>query len=177
MPHWERLEELVRIDSDWVTLAGERWRTGDGSQVDYWRVEKADSVIVLPIQAGQILCAAPTFRPGVGCETLDLPGGRLPAGQDPADIVAALLHRELGIEPFAIEHLEPLNTERWLVNSSFSNQGLWAFTARIDADFEIPASCVGATADADRRGCDALLARVDCLQCRAVLLEWLRRQA
>lgn len=71
--------------------------TGWGDLCEYWRVEKADSVIVLPIQAGNIVCVAPTFRPGIGRATLDLTGGRLTDGKVAHEIVPVLLQRELGI--------------------------------------------------------------------------------
>jgi hypothetical protein len=45
---------------------GERWLCDQGRELEYWRVEKVDSVIVLPIQAGRLLCVRPTFRPGHG---------------------------------------------------------------------------------------------------------------
>jgi hypothetical protein len=176
MPDWQRLSECVRVSSQWVTLIGERWLCDKGKELEYWRVEKADSVIVLPIHAGDILCVAPTFRPGIGRETLDLPGGRLPAGNAPQDIVPFLLQRELGIAPEAIRHTEALNDAKWIINSAFSNQGLWAFVAEIDAAFSIPQALVGARAPADAAGLEGLLARLDCLQCRAVLREWQQRK-
>ncbi len=175
MLNWVKLAELVRIDSPWVSLIAERWHAADEEVIDYWRAERADSVIVLPLQNGAIHCAPPMFRPGIGRATLDLPGGRLRVGAEPAEMVPDLLNRELGVLPAAICELVPLNDHKWLVNSSFSNQGLWAFTAEIDAGFPIPPERKGATVKADIAGIDELLDRLDCLQCRAVLLEWRRR--
>lgn len=143
--------------------------------MEYWRVEKADSVIVLPIQAGHVFCVAPTFRPGVGRATLDFPGGRLDAGKAPHQILPLLLMRELGIPPQAIKHIEALNSERWIINSSFSNQGLWAFVAEIDETFVIPEANIGAKAKTDPAGLEQLTEKLECLQCRAALLEWQRR--
>jgi hypothetical protein len=176
MTDWKRLSESVRVASQWVTLVGERWLCDKGQELEYWRVEKADSVIVLPLQAGHLFCVAPTFRPGIGRATLDFPGGRLPAGNMPDDIVPFLLQRELGVVPEAIRRTEALNDEKWIVNSSFSNQGLWAFVAEIDEAFTIPHDMVGAKAPADAAGVAALLAQLDCLQCRAVLREWQQRE-
>lgn len=177
MSDWKRLSECVRITSQWVTLIGDRWLSDEGKELEYWRVEKADSVIVLPLQAGHIFCVAPTFRPGIGRATLDLPGGRLPAGKAPRDVVPPLLQRELGIAPEAIRRTQPLNDAKWIINSAFSNQGLWAFAAEIDEAFPIPQAMVGAKAPADAAGVAALLEQLDCLQCRAVLREWQQRLA
>lgn len=175
MTDWKRLAESVRVSSQWVTLIGERWLCDKGKELEYWRVEKVDSVIVLPLQAGYVFCVKPTFRPGVGRATLDFPGGRLPDGKEPREIAPALLQRELAIPPEAISCLEPLNSAKWVINSSFSNQGLWAFVAEIDPAFAIPEAGIGPKALADAAGCSQLMTDLDCLQCRAVLMEWQQR--
>ena len=172
MPDWKRLSELVRVGSPWVTLIGERWLCDKGKELEYWRVEKVDSVIVLPLQRNQIFCVAPTYRPGIGRATLDFPGGRLPEGKSPRDIVPFLLQRELGVPQQAIGRIDALNAEKWIINSAFSNQGLWAFAAEIDDSFDIPAEKIGASATANATGLDQLMQALDCLQCRAVLHEW-----
>jgi len=127
---------------------------------------------VLPLQRDQIFCVAPTYRPGIDRATLDFPGGRLPEGKSPQDTVPFLLARELGVPREAIACVEALNSEKWIINSAFSNQGLWAFAAQIDDSFDIPAENIGATATADTAGLDQLMQTLDCLQCRAVLHEW-----
>ncbi|QXP83053.1 hypothetical protein [Methylococcus sp. Mc7] len=175
MTDWKRLAECVRVSSQWVTLIGERWLCDKGKELEYWRVEKVDSVIVLPLQAGYVFCVKPAFRPGVGCATLDFPGGRLPDGKAPREIAPVLLRRELAIPPEAVIRLEPLNSEKWLINSSFSNQGLWAFVAEIDPAFVIPEAGIGKKALADTAGCSQLMTHLACLQCRAVLMEWQQR--
>jgi hypothetical protein len=129
----------------------------------------------LPVQASYIFCGKPTFRPGVGRATLDFPGGRLPDGKEPREVAPLLLQRELAIPPEAVSRLEPLNSEKWVINSSFSNQGLWAFVAEIHPAFPIPKAGIGKKALADAAGCSQLMADLDCLQCRAVLMEWQQR--
>ena len=176
MPDWKRLSETVRVSSQWVTLVGERWLCDKGKELEYWRVEKVDSVIVLPRQGDYVLCVAPTFRPGIGRSTLDFPGGRLPEGKAPRDIVPLLLQRELGIAPEAIQHVEALNAQKWIINSAFSNQGLWAFIADIDDRFAIPEHLIGAKSKTDPADITRLMTQLDCLQCRAVLLEWHSRR-
>jgi hypothetical protein len=169
---WKRLNEIVRITSQWVTVIGERWLCDKGKELEYWRVEKVDSVIVLPIQAGHIFCVSPTFRPGIGYNTLDFPGGRLPEGENPQEIVPFLLQRELGIDANAIQRIQSLNAAKWNINSAFSNQGLWGFVAEIDENSMIPEECIGLRVTADSQGIANLLTQLDCLQCRAVLLEY-----
>jgi hypothetical protein len=169
---WRLLEEFFRASSRWVTLIGERWKCDKGKDLEYWRVEKVDSVIVLPIYRYSILTVKPVFRPGVGCTTLDFPGGRLLEGKFPVDMVPILLERELSITADYIESVQALNAVKWDVNSSFSNQGLWAFVVQINEDWTLDSSQLGVQVSADERGVAELLMKLNCLQCRAVLLEW-----
>ncbi|MCS6880200.1 MAG: NUDIX hydrolase [Oscillochloridaceae bacterium] len=170
-PAWERGETIVTIESPWVRLIAERWRDDQGRLLDYWRVERAHSVIVAPIQTGRLLLPRPQFRPGLGRPTLDLPGGRLPAGQTPLTAATAILVRELGLPAGAITTMRPLNRQGWAINSSFSDQLLYGVVASID-----PArapTLPHETLSFDRAGLRALLERLECLQCRVVVLELL----
>lgn len=171
---WVRCKEVVRIVSPFVTLIGERWRSDATDELDYWRVEKVDSVIVLPVHREQLLCAPPVFRPGVQRATLDFPGGRLPQGRSPEDMAPDLLERELGVRADAILRIRSLNRAPWIVNSSFSNQGVWGLVAEIDPKYDVAGGRVGMMAPATPQGVEAMLEAIECLQCRAVLLEWAR---
>ena len=172
MSDWKILNEYVRIGSKWVTLIGENWLCDKGIQHEYWRVEKVDSVIVLPIHRGRMLCAQSTFRVGIHRSTIDFPGGRLPEGKLPKDVVPAILERELNVPVDTIGNIAQLNKEKWIINSSFSNQGLWGFMVEIDESYNIPETSVGISVMADDSGISELLQRLECLQCRMVLLEW-----
>lgn len=172
MKRWRLLSETTRLRSRWLTLIGERWRDARDQEVDYWRVEKADSVIIVPTQAKSILCCQEQFRPGIQRAALDFPGGRLVEGKKPADMVPEILQRELQVPPDTIRSVEAVNTTQWNINSSFSNQGLWVFHAAIDEHFHIPDYAVGMRVPLNTSGVDQLLRELDCLQCRAALLEW-----
>lgn len=171
MQAWTLVDQLCRFQTRWLTLVGEHLEDGQGRRLEYWRVEKDDSLIVLALQAGKILLPAPAYRPGIQACTLDLPGGRLKQGEDPLAVAASILERELGLNPAHIESLTPLSRWGWAVNSSFSNQRLYALVAQIQPD----APAAGGVADrieASQAGITTLLRNIDCLQCRAVLLEW-----
>ncbi|MGD1716747.1 hypothetical protein [Dapis sp. BLCC M172] len=71
----ENPNSFVEIRSPWMTLIGEHLQDNQGQIIDYWRVEKADSVIILTIQSEQLLLPIATYRPGLGKKTLDFPGG------------------------------------------------------------------------------------------------------
>ncbi|MGB3513898.1 MAG: NUDIX hydrolase [Microcoleaceae cyanobacterium] len=169
---WKTLDRFVEISSPWLTLIGENLEDDQGQVIDYWRVEKADSVVILPIQSDNLLLPIPMYRPGVGEKTLDFPGGRMVSGQTPAGIVPKILQRELGITAAAIADLTPLNTTGWAINSSFSNQKLYGFVVEIDPTLSISNKLLGATYPTTKSGISNLLQDLICLQCRSVLLEW-----
>ncbi len=168
----ENPNSFVEIRSPWMTLIGEHLEDNQGQIIDYWRVEKADSVIILTIQSEQLLLPIPTYRPGLGKKTLDFPGGRVLSGQTPVAAVPKILERELGITEEAIIDLSPLNTTGWAINSSFSNQKLYGFVAKIDSTASISKELLGAVYPTTRSGIHNLLEDLICLQCRALLLEW-----
>jgi len=173
LPAWERGNRFFELQSPWLTLIGEHWRDDRQQRLDYWRVEKADSAIVLPLCEDILLLPPPSYRPGLGEMTLDFPGGRVPAGQTAAAGVPAILQRELHLSPDHIQQIDALNPTGWAVNSSFSNQRLYGFVAHLDAAILTSAAAPSwrgyATTPAGIRD---LLAALTCLQCRAVLLEW-----
>jgi len=170
---WQLHDRFLEIRSRWMTLVGEHLQDHQGEILEYWRIEKADSVIVLSIQGDRFLLPAPSYRPGVGQATLDFPGGRISPDQTPKQAAIATLQRELGVTEATITQLYPLNTEGWAVNSSFSNQKLYSFIALIDNHFDLlPERSIG-TYPTHASGVRQLLQELTCLQCRSVLLEWL----
>lgn len=168
---WPVTARFFELSTPWLTLLGECRQRGPTS-LTYWRVEKADSVIVLPLQGDRILLPAAQYRPGVEQGTLDFPGGRCPAEADRTVVAAAILQRELGATATA---LTPLNTTGWAVNSSFSNQRLYGFVATLPPTLPSD-SAVAQTYPTTPSGIATLLGMLTCLQCRALLLEWVCRQ-
>ena len=170
---WQVQDRFLEINSRWLTLIGEHLQDDRGEVLEYWRIEKADSVIVLPIQGDRILLPKPSYRAGIGQITLDLSGGRVPTGESSQIAAISTLKRELGIESSAIAQLVPLNNEGWAVNSSFSNQKLYGFVAHIEPNAKLDPELVAVTYPSTLDGIQNLLKAITCLQCRAVLLEWL----
>ena len=166
------LNRFVEMRSRWLTVIGENLEDDQGQILEYWRVEKADSVIILPIQGDRLLLPKPSYRPGVGNVTLDFPGGRVEDKNAIAEIAKTILERELGILPQAVLSLVPINSEGWAINSSFSNQKLYGYVAQIDAEYPINCDRLGASYPISQEGIHQLLEILVCLQCRAVLLDW-----
>ncbi len=170
---WAKLHRIAQIDSPWLTICCERWQDESGNQLDYWRLEQADSVIILPIWHHSIVLPLPFFRVGVNQVTYDFPGGRVLSGKTPQEMVPEILQRELGITATAIVTITPLNQTGWLINSSCSNQKLYGFSAEINSDYPINTETISFIFNNDKQGITALLEKLTCLQCRALLLEWL----
>jgi hypothetical protein len=173
---WSRLHAIAQLDSPWVTVCCERWRNEQGIELDYWRVEQADSVIVLPLWRNSILLPLPLFRVGVNQETYDFPGGRVLPGKTPSVAAIEILQRELGITAEAITEINSLNQCGWVINSSFSNQKLYAVNVNINPNYPVISAKVSGYFSNNPAGITVLLKKLVCLQCRAVLLEWLTRQ-
>jgi hypothetical protein len=167
---WTVSDRFVELHCRWLTLIGEHLQDHQGQVLEYWRIEKANSVIVLPIQADRLLIPTPSYRPGVGLVTLDFPGGRIAAEQSVEQAAIAALQRELGIDATAINQLIPLNMAGWAVNSSFSNQRLYGMVAHIAVSTQLASNIT--TYPIAQDGVNQLLQTLTCLQCRAVLLEW-----
>jgi hypothetical protein len=83
---WQVLSRMVEVRTPWMSMIGERWREGAGRELEYWRVEKPDSLLVVTVHDGRLIAPVRAFRPGVGRTTLDFAGGRL---DDPST-----LHRQ-----------------------------------------------------------------------------------
>ncbi|MEB3281513.1 MAG: NUDIX hydrolase [Lyngbya sp.] len=172
--HWKLLDRFVEMRSAWLTLIGEHFQDEQGKNLEYWRVEKADSVVILTIKSDQFLLPVPSYRPGLDRVTLDFPGGRVPSDKTPENTVPNILKRELGIVPEDIIETTALNTEGWAINSSFSSQKLYGFAVIINPDAVIIPEKIGAIYPLISSGINNLLQDLTCLQCRAILLEWQR---
>lgn len=177
---WQTQNRFLEMRTQWLTLIGEHLIDNQGQTLEYWRIEKADSVIILPIHRQKILLPLPTYRPGVGETTWDFPGGRVSQGQTPSTMVPMILKREMGIGEDAIAlalagqltSLKPLDSTGWAINSAFSNQRLYGFAVDLNPALELDSALIGNRLPATQSGIQDLLSLLTCLQCRAVLLQW-----
>lgn len=164
---------MVTIDSPWLTLYGEKLKDDQGRILEYWRVEKADSVIVIPLQNQRLLLPKPSYRPGIQAMTLDFPGGRVTKGVELTLGAIAVLNKELGIESKDVVALIPINQQPWLVNSSFSSQKLYGFIAHLQANTTIDPEYLDQAYSLTSSEINQLLTQLTCLQCRSLLLDCL----
>ncbi|MFM1842331.1 MAG: hypothetical protein RLZZ490_1067 [Cyanobacteriota bacterium] len=171
MTPWTYIDCFAKLQTPWLTLIGEKWLDDQQTPLDYWRVQKADSLIIVPQQGDRLLLPKPMFRPGIGATTWDFPGGRLLDRARLLETLTQILQRELTIHPPAIIQTQAINTDGWMVNSSFSNQKLYGYWVEIDPDYVLPQTAIGATFQIPQ-DFPPLLQRLTCLQCRALFLEW-----
>ncbi|ACB52761.1 hypothetical protein cce_3413 [Crocosphaera subtropica ATCC 51142] len=171
--HWHTLERFIEIHTPWLTFIGEKLEDERQQILEYWRVEKADSLIIITIQNNQLILPNLSYRPGVKEVTLDFAGGRVTQGLSLHANAYEILHRELGLLHSDILTLTPLNHIGWAINSSFSNQKLYGFVAEISPHTIIRDQWLGRTYPNHSEGINQLLKDLTCLQCRTVLWEWL----
>ncbi len=179
MSIWNCQGHLGELRTPWFRIYGERLEDDRGKLVDYWRMERADSVIVLPKQGDDLLLPLPMYRPGAKRSTWDFPGGRAGVDRPLVTSAEAVLDQELGIPGEQVEQWVLLNPEGWWVNSSFSDQKLYGFLAIVRPTYTIPPEILGARysaypQDEVRRQpiqgtWSDLYDRLDCLQCRCLL--------
>ena len=165
----------MEMRNQWMALVGERWIDDEANQVDYWRVENPDSLIVIVIADGRILLPLQSFRPGVGRTTLDFCGGRLARPEDLEGEAERIVCKELGLGPSDLfESFQRVNPVGWETNSSFESQRVFGVVGVLKSDLQVDSTLVGASFPCDEAGMAEVQERITCLQCRGVLSEALR---
>jgi hypothetical protein len=198
MVNWERIgPPIATVSSPWLTVYCERYRDEQNQLLDYWRLQRASSVIVIVIFRNEFILPAPQFRPGLQQCTLDFVGGRRRPGLSIQETAAQLVTKELHIPSGILDSprvkwillngdgkVDARNDddekEGWPVDSSVSNQRLYGVVACLnDDDDDQIVSLLEKNANIRKYSVeqvDDLLTDLQCLQCRAVLLEWLHRR-
>ena len=171
---WEVLGSIVTIENPWMKLIGERLLDEEGRELDYWRIDRADSIIIIPIQSNDIVLPRRFYRPGIQELSYDFPGGRLEKGLSASEAALRILTRELDIDRPEVESLAPLCENGWAVDSSFSSQRVFPFRAYIKAEVSFSPKTIGIREPVNQAGVKRILDKLSCLQCRCTLLEWMR---
>lgn len=196
LQYWETIGTITTISSPWLTIYCERLLRhnnnnsddddDDNAQelLDYWRVETEHSAVIVTMQGNEFVLPKPQYRPGVGCVTLDFPGGRIPAkvttvADMQAAVVPQIVQRELGIgdddeNNFIQDVWSVSGPSGWIINSSFSNQRLYGFVVVLRDDVELHNVHERRYNPTNRADMEALMKKdLLCLQCRHVLLEYM----
>jgi NUDIX domain. len=177
---WIKMGDIARIESPWISLIAERLKDPERDNVmDYWRIERADSAIIIVVQGNKLIFPKHQFRPGIGRLTLDFPGGRIKNGQKPIEAVKGILEKELGVteSDFDENGIVKLTDENGLyVDSSVSSQKLHGFVVTLNIDAKIDKNKIYSRDYMldNANDMDVLLKKdLLCLQCRSLLMEWM----
>lgn len=163
----KRLQRELIAKSKWAAFYKDRVESNGGYDLEYWCVERSDSVIVVTVQNGRFVLPDPQYRPGINEVTLDFVGGRRDDA-DPLSAAAQAVRREFGLDEELPITVTELLSKPLIVDSAFSSQRVYGYACEIPADAKI---------DAETYDAETLLSELQCLQCRAMLLEWLKQRA
>jgi acyl carrier protein len=89
--------------------------------IEYWRIEKPNSILIVTTYKNYFILPTPKFRQGINKKTLDFPGGRQQTDNILSD-ARKIICRELKIENDDIEYIKELDTKKYIINSSFNSQ-------------------------------------------------------
>jgi ADP-ribose pyrophosphatase len=92
---WRKLSEEV-VNLRFRRLVRRVFELPDGQTIDFEIWDELDTVAVLALTADQEVVLVRQFRPGPEEVLLELPGGRIEAGQTPAEAARAELLEETG---------------------------------------------------------------------------------
>lgn len=161
----KRIDRTVIASSKWVTFYKDRIVSNGGYDLEYWCVERSDSVIVLVRQGNVFLLPDMQYRPGIDRQTLDFPGGRIDE-KSPEEAALLTVSREFQLERSLLPAPKLITPKPLFVDSAFSDQKVYGFYLELPEKLPVPM--------AHRYTSEVLLSELGCLQCKAILLEWLR---
>lgn len=171
--HWQIIDKIIEIKSKWLTLIGEKVKDEKGENLDYWRVEKADSLIIITQYQNSLILPKSSYRHGIAEVTLDFAGGRVNPTNKLPDIAYNILQRELNLTQEQIKFITPINHNGFIINSSFSNQKLWGFYCEIKPEISLNNLFIHSVYNLNQKDIKHLLEDLQCLQCRSLLYECL----
>jgi hypothetical protein len=182
---WTYISEIARIQSPWITIVAEHFKNENSDPIDYWRIERPDSAIVIVLHKNMLIFPKAQYRPGINEVTLDFCGGRVPFEMEgePIRAVPRILEKELGfrtkengggnIKEYEITSLN-INGYGWPVDSSVSSQKLFGFLVTIRDDVELDENFLHERKVNVENATDMnllLSKELKCLQCRSLLME------
>lgn len=182
---WTYMSEIARIKSPWITIVAEHFKNENQVPIDYWRIERPDSAIVIVLHRNKMIFPKAQYRPGINETTLDFCGGRVPPEMEREPILAVprILEKELGfrakdneIEENMEYEITSLNEVGWPVDSSVSSQKLFGFVVTLRDNVELDEDFLHEKKVDIKNTTDInLLLSQDlkCLQCRSLLMEWM----
>ena len=118
---WEPLGERT-LHTGWRTVVGRRYRTPDGVEREFEVIVEPDTAVVVALTEARDVVLVREYRPGPRRHLLELPGGLIDDGEEPAAAAARELLEETG---YAGE-LGPVGR---IVDSAYSTRRRHTFVA------------------------------------------------
>ncbi|NOY44080.1 MAG: NUDIX hydrolase [Deltaproteobacteria bacterium] len=115
---WPVEERTLEGDFRIFRLVRERARSPrTGAAHDFFVLETGDWVNVIPLTADGQVVMVRQYRHGVKRVTLEIPGGLVDDGEDPAEAAARELEEETGYRPERVIHLGSVDAQPALQNN------------------------------------------------------------
>lgn len=123
---WTVRSSEYALDEPWYKVRRDVVQLPDGTLIDYYRAERPDVAVVLPVTPEGDVLLVRQYKHGAGVVTLELPGGLIDPGEAPLAAAARELREETGFASSLA--LEPLG---WVyADASKSTERVFSFVAR-----------------------------------------------
>ncbi len=170
MKKYKIINKFFCFKSKWVEFIGERCEDEKKDLLEYYRVVRCDSLIVLPIVGNKLLFPQKYYRHGISNITLDFPGGRIEDLKKIKNTAKKILKKELSIHSKDIQNIQIINNEGLYVDSSFSTQQVYTCIAYLDEkNFKFnKIKCI----EINKDNIISLYNIMKCIQCKNSLMEF-----
>lgn len=170
MNRYKIIDTFFNYKSKWVEFIGEVCFDGR-NKLDYYRIKRSDSIIILPIIDDKLLFPQLYYRHGVQEYTLDFPGGRIDSTDNINSSVLKILKNELGVFEKDVSSIQLVSSEKgYYVDSSFSTQKLYTVTVTLNSNEKKYKK--KSLLKINKDNIWELYSKMDCLQCRFALIDW-----
>jgi ADP-ribose pyrophosphatase len=124
--HWEKLSSKYLVKEKWATLRVDECKMPDGTYIpDYYVLEYPDWANAVALTEDNQVILIRQYRHAAGEVILELPGGCIDPGEDPAEAVKRELLEETG---YKFESVELVSTI--YANPSTSFNKTWCYLAK-----------------------------------------------
>ena len=107
---WRTLGRKYLYRNPWCAFRVDAVRLPDGAEIDYGVLESGGFAAVVPVTDEGNVVLVRQWRQPLGRVTLELPGGGVEAGDEPAEAARKELSEETGYRAEGLEHLTSVHT-------------------------------------------------------------------